>query len=55
MEAASFDDTLGQLQKVVRGGLSEDQTIPVYSLEMYEVIVDFGARVGSSNKHVTYS
>ena len=29
MEAYSFDDTLGEIGKVVEGGLSEDRVIPV--------------------------
>ena len=29
MEAVSFDDTLGEIRKVVEGGLSEDRVIPV--------------------------
>ena len=37
----SFDDTLGILREVVGEGLKEDQTIPVCSEEMYEVIADF--------------
>ena len=49
MEAVSFDDTLGEIGKVVEGGLSEDQVIPVNSIDMYEVIADFerGTRVHS--------
>ena len=42
MKAVSFDDTLGELRKVVGEGLKEDQTIPVCSERMYEVIADFG-------------
>ena len=45
MEAVSFDDTLGELREVLEEGLSEDQTIPVSSKRMYEVITDFGERV----------
>ena len=41
MEAVSFDDTLGEIGKVVEGGLSEDRVIPVNSIDMYEVIADF--------------
>jgi hypothetical protein len=42
VEAVSFDDTLGELWKVVEEGLSEDRTIPVGSEQTYEVITDFG-------------
>jgi hypothetical protein len=42
VEAVSFDDTLGELRKVVEEGLSEDRTIPVGSGQTYEVIADFG-------------
>ena len=38
VEAVSFDDTLGEIGKVVEGGLSEDRVIPVSSIDMYEVI-----------------
>ena len=41
VEAVSFDDTLGELREVVGEGLKEDQTIPVCSERMYEVIADF--------------
>ena len=41
VEAVSFDDTLGELREVVGAGLKEDQTIPVCSEKMYEVIADF--------------
>ena len=41
MEAVSFDDTLGELQEVFGEDLKEDQTIPVYSERMYEVIANF--------------
>ena len=47
MEAVSFDDTLGELRKVIGEGLSEDRTVPVSSMEMYEVIADFGEGIGS--------
>ena len=42
MEAVSFDDTLGKLQKVFGEGFSEEQRIPVCSEKMYEVIANFG-------------
>ena len=45
MEVVSFDDTLGDLRKVLEEGLSEYQKILVCSKRMYEVIADFGERV----------
>ena len=47
VEAVYFDDTLGELLEVVGEGLKEDQTIPVCSEEMYEVIADFNKGLGS--------
>ena len=47
MEAFSFDDTLGELWKVSKEGLTPDQVFPVSSLEIYKVIADFGRGVGS--------
>ena len=44
VEAVSFDDTLGEIGEVVEGSLSEDQVIPVSSMDMYEVIADFERR-----------
>ena len=44
VEAVSFDDTLGEMGQVIEEGLSEDRVIPVNSVEMYEVIADFGQR-----------
>ena len=41
MEAVSFDDTVGEIETVVEGGLREDRVIPVSSIDMYEVIADF--------------
>ena len=41
VKAVLFDDTLGEIGKVVEGGLSEDRVIPVNSIDMYEVIADF--------------
>ena len=41
VEVVSFDDTLGEIGKVVEGGLNEDRVIPVNSIDMYEVIADF--------------
>jgi hypothetical protein len=42
VEAVSFDDTVGELQKVFEEGLNEDLIVPVSSERMYEVIADFG-------------
>jgi hypothetical protein len=47
VEAVSFDDTLEKLREVFEEGLSEDQTVPVCSERMYEVIADFGRGLGS--------
>ena len=47
VEAVSFDDTLGEIGRVADEGLSEDRVIPVCSVEMYEVIADFGEMIGS--------
>ena len=41
VEVVSFDDTLGEIGRVVEGGLSKDRVIPVNSIDMYEVIADF--------------
>ena len=41
VEVASFDDTLGEIGEVVKGGLSEDRVIPVNTIDMYEVISYF--------------
>ena len=41
VEPVSFDDTLGEIGRVVKGGLNEDRVIPVNSVDMYEVIADF--------------
>ena len=48
VEAISFDDTLGELRKVIGEGLREDRTILVILMGMYEVIADFGERIGRS-------
>ena len=45
VEAVSFDDTLGEIRKVVEGDLSEDRVIPVNTIDMYEVIADFEAEI----------
>jgi hypothetical protein len=37
VEAVSFDDTIGELQKVLEEGLSEDRIILVCSERTYEV------------------
>ena len=47
MEVVSFDDTLGEIEKIVEEDLSEDWAVPVNSIEMYEVIADFGKMIGS--------
>ena len=53
VEAVSFDDTLGEIGNVGKGGLSEDRVIPVSSIDMYEVISDFEiARVDTKYKTV---
>ena len=41
VDAISLDDTLGEIRKVVEGGLREDRVFPVKSIDMYEVIADF--------------
>ena len=46
VEAVSFDDTLGEIGRVADEGQSEDRVIPVGTMEMYEVIVDFGEVIG---------
>ena len=46
VEAVSFDETLGEIERVVEGGLSEDRVIPVNSVEMYEVIANFEWKIG---------
>ena len=45
--AVSFNDTLGDIEKIVEGDLSDDRVIPVNSIEMREVIADFGAMIAS--------
>ena len=47
VEAVSFDNTLGEIGRVANEGLNEDQVIPVGTVEMYEVIADFGEMIGS--------
>ena len=41
VEAVLFDETLGEIKRVVDGGLSEDRVILVNSVDMYEVIAYF--------------
>ena len=41
VEAVSFDETLGKIEKVVKGDSRRDRTIPVNSMDMYEVIAEF--------------
>ena len=45
VEAISFNDTLGKIKMAIEGGLSENQTISANSVEIYEVIKDFGQMV----------
>ena len=40
VEVVSFNDTLEEIERLVREDLSEDQTIPVNSIDMYEVIAE---------------
>ena len=47
VEAVSFDDTFKEIEDVVEEGLSEDQMIPVNSVDIYEVIEVFDRAVGS--------
>jgi hypothetical protein len=47
VEEVSFDDTLEKLREVFEGGHGEDQTVPVCSEKMYEVITNFGRGLGS--------
>ena len=46
MEAVLFNDTLRDIEKVTSGDLNEDCTIPVNSVETYEVIAEFGQMIG---------
>ena len=46
VEGVSFDDTLGEIGRVADEGLSGDWVIPIGTVEMYEVIVDFGGITG---------
>ena len=41
VEAVSFDNTLGEIERVVEEGLGEDRVRLVNSVEMYEVIANF--------------
>ena len=45
MEAVSFDNTLREIRRVIDVDLPEDWIIPVDSIKMYEVIVDFGRMI----------
>ena len=47
VETVSFDESLGEIEGVVEGGLSEDRVITVNSVEMYEVIPDFEREIGT--------
>ena len=46
VEAVSFDDTLRKIKEVVSGDLSEERTIPVNLVEMYEPITEFRQMIG---------
>jgi hypothetical protein len=46
VEAVSFDDTIGELWRMLEGGLSEDRIIPMCSGQTYEVIADFRRGLG---------
>ena len=39
-------DTLGEINGVITGGLNEDRTIWIHSIDMYMEIVDFERMVG---------
>ena len=41
VEAVLFDNTLGEMERVTSMDLTEDEVIPVNSIEMYEVIPEF--------------
>ena len=41
VEVGSFNDTLGELERVISTNLSEVQVIPVNFVDMYEVINEF--------------
>ena len=45
VEAVSFDETLGEIERVFNEDLSEDLTIPINSIEMYEVIAEFERKI----------
>ena len=45
VEAVSFDNTLREIRRVIDVDLPEDWIIPVDSIKMYEVIVDFGRMI----------
>ena len=45
VDVVSFDETLGEIERVAGEGLSEDRTIPVNSVEVYEVIAEFGRMI----------
>ena len=44
-EAVSFDDSLGEIKRMVTGGLIEDRMIPVHLIDMYEDITEFGQMI----------
>ena len=47
VEAVLFDNTLGEIGRGANEGLNGDRIIPVSTVEMYEVIADFGEMIGS--------
>ena len=46
VDKVSFDDTLGEIERVVEGDLSENRVISVNSVKMYEVITNFEKEIG---------
>ena len=42
MEAVSFDDALGEMERIVTSGLNEDKVILVNSVDMYTTIKELG-------------
>ena len=46
VEVVSFDDTLGEIEKIIEEDVSEDRVVSVNSVEMYDVIAEFGKMIG---------
>ena len=46
MEVVSFKYTLSEIEKIVEVYLSKDRVILINSVEMYEVVADFGKMIG---------